>query len=82
MKRQISIINEPDWSKNMAAREPCIFAMGGNWLIFVVCLLSSNSRELEWTRNLKLGPMIGNDVHQLFLKDEHSQPDGGAVTKA
>ena len=27
-KIQISIINESDWSKNMAARDPCIFAMG------------------------------------------------------
>ena len=82
MKRQISIINEPDWSKNMAATDQCIFAMGGAWLLFVVCRLSSNSRELEWARNLKLGPMIGNDVHQLLLKYEPSQPDGGAVTKA
>ena len=30
----------------------------------------------------KLGPMIGNDVYQLLLKYEHSQPDGGAITKA
>ena len=51
-------------------------------LLFVVCRLSSNSRELEWARNLKLGPMIGNDVHQLLLKYEPSQPHGSAVTKA
>ena len=30
----------------------------------------------------KLDPMIGNDVHQLLLKYEPSQPDGGAVIKA
>ena len=38
------------------------------WLLFVVCRLSSNSRELERARNLKLGPTIGNDVHQLLLE--------------
>ena len=27
----------------------------------------------------KLGPMIGNDVHQLLLKYEPSQPLGGTV---
>ena len=32
-------------------------------------------------RNLKLGLMSGNDVHQLLLKYEPSQPDGGAVSK-
>ena len=28
MKRNISTINEPDWSKNMAATDQCIFATG------------------------------------------------------
>ena len=50
--------------------------------LFVVDYLSSYSREVEWARNLKLGPMIGNDVHQLLLKYKPSLPDGGAVTKA
>ena len=52
------------------------------FLLFVVCRLSSNSRELELARNLKLDWMIGNDVHQRLLKYEPSQPDGGAVIKA
>ena len=65
----------------MAATDQCIFAMGGASLFFVVCCLSPNSCELEWARNLKLGPKIGNDVHQLLLKYEPHQPDGGAVIK-
>ena len=48
----------------------------------IVYRLSPNSHELELARNLKLGPMIGNDVHQFLLKYEPSQPHGGAVTKA
>ena len=35
-------------------------------VVVVVCRLSSNSRELEWARKLKLGLVIGNDVHQLY----------------
>ena len=38
-------------------------------------------RELEWAMYFKIGPMIGNDVHQLLLKYEPRQPDGGAVIK-
>ena len=45
-------------------------------------LTPENSRELEWARSLKLGPIIRNDVHQLLLKHEPCQPHGGAVTKA
>ena len=29
VKRHISPKNDPDWSKNMAATDQCIFAMGG-----------------------------------------------------
>ena len=29
MKRKVSIINEPDWSKNMAATDQCSFTMDG-----------------------------------------------------
>ena len=53
-----------------------------HWMDIIRVLTPKNSRELEWARNLKLGPMIRNDVHQLLLKYEPSQPDGGAVTKA
>ena len=51
-------------------------------IYYFYLLSNSNSCELEWARNLKHGPMIGNDVHQRLLKYEPSQPDGGAVTKA
>ena len=33
-------------------------------------------------QKLELGAMSWNDVHQLLLKYESSQLDGGAVTKA
>ena len=80
MKRQISIINEPDWSENMAATDQCIFAMGGPHYH----LLSAAWAQIPKSWN---GPEIWNLAQWLEMMCNNfyykpSQPDGGAVTKA
>ena len=51
-------------------------------LLFVVCRLGSNSADLVWARNTKLGTKTGIDVHQLLPKHELNRPHGGAVIRS
>lgn len=47
-----------------------------------LCRCGSDCYELERGRNMKLGPITGNDVQVHPKKHDPSQPDGGAVIKA
>ena len=37
---------------------------------------------MEWDRNMKLGPITGNDVQILLKEYDSNRPHGGAVINA